>query len=99
MGLYVNSNGTLAYRNDAGNATRTSSTTVTTGVWHQLQVRAAITARQVAVWLDGSPVTALTRTESLGSAAVGRLQLGDDNGSRTFDVAFDDVVASTQPVN
>ena len=62
-------------------------------------MRAAITARQVAVWLDGSPVTALTRTESLGSAAVGRLQLGDDNGSRTFDVAFDDVVASTQPVN
>ena len=99
MGVYVTSSGTLAYRNDVAGAARTSSTTVTAGVWHELQVRAGVSAGQVAVWLDGSPVTALTRADAIGSTAIGRLLLGDNSSGRAFDVAFDDVVASAAYVD
>ena len=63
------------------------------------QARCAVTGGQVAVWLDGTPVTTLTRAESLGTNPVGYLQLGDNGTSKTFDVAFDDVAASAQYVN
>jgi hypothetical protein len=48
----------------------------------------------VEAWLNGAPVAALTRTQSLRSAAVARLQMGDISSGRTFDLAFDDVVVS-----
>jgi len=44
-------------------------------------------------------VMALWAVVFLGSTPIGNLQLGDNSTSRTFDVAFDDVAASTQYVN
>jgi hypothetical protein len=49
----------------------------------------------VEVWYDGTPVPELSRTEDLGAAPIGRLQLGENSANRTFDIAFDDVVADT----
>jgi hypothetical protein len=97
LGVYASSTGKLAYRNDVGSTTVTSTTTVTSGIWHDLQVRAFIngTNSQVEVWLDGVHIDALSKTESLGSTLMGRVQLGDNSGARTYDVALDDVAIST----
>lgn len=97
VGVYVNSNGSLRYRNDVAGSTTTSNTFVTQGVWHELQVRLRTGAGRVETWLDGNPVAQLTKNEAVGSTPTGRLQLGENSTGRTFSVAFDDVVASRQP--
>jgi hypothetical protein len=47
------------------------------------------------VWLDGTKITALSKTQNLGTGAIGRIQLGDNSGSRTYDVALDDIAVDT----
>lgn len=96
MGVYISSTGKLAYRNDAGSTTVTSTTNVAPGVWHDLQVRATINGvdGQVEVWLDGVHIDALSKIEALGSTAIGRIQLGDNSTARTYDVALDNVDVS-----
>jgi Calcineurin-like phosphoesterase/Bacterial Ig domain len=97
LGFYVSSTGKLGFRNDVTGSSTTSSTAVTPGVWHTVEVHVVIadTASQVETWLDGAPVAALTNTQSLGTTPVGRIQLGDNSGARTYDVLFDDVAADT----
>ena len=91
----------LLLRNDAGGATYTSVTTVTPGSgWHvlELHTRIAGTASGVEVWLDGTRVADLSRTVNLGSTPIGRLQIGEVNTGRTYDVVFDDVVFDPAPL-
>ncbi len=101
LGIFVSNTGKLAYRNDVNSTTTTSTTTVTSGVWHDLQARATVngSAGQTQVWLDGVQITDLSKTEALGSTSVGRIQLGDNSTGRTYDVAFDNVVADINPVD
>ena len=98
LGIYVTSTGKLGFRNDVAGVSSSSTTTVGSG-WHELQVRAVTGANgRVETWLDGQPVTALTKDQNLGTNPVGRIQIGDNSAGRTFDVAFDDIIASTQYV-
>jgi hypothetical protein len=79
-------------------ATNTNSTNlVSQGVWHEAQVRVLINgaSSQVEVWLDGARISALSRTDSLGTTAIGRILLGDSSTGRSYDVAFDDVAVHT----
>jgi hypothetical protein len=97
-GILVTSTGKLAFRNDAGGTTTTSTTTATAGAWHQLEVHLTVdgTSDGSEVWLDGSPVTALTTTDpSLGSTPIGQIQLGENATGRTYNVTFDDVSLSS----
>jgi hypothetical protein len=101
LGLYIAGSGKLSYRNDAGEVTRTSSQVVSLGQWHEVQLHVRVnhsepSAGQVEVWYDGLPVAELSRTENLGTAPIGRLQLGENAAQRTFDIAFDDIVADTR---
>ena len=80
---------------------RTSSQTVTRGVWHELQAHLHVdaanqTAGQVEVWYDGALVPDLSVTQDFGIAPVGRLQLGEHASGMTYDFVFDDIVADTQ---
>jgi hypothetical protein len=100
LGLYISGSGKLSYRNDAGEVTRTSSQVVSPGQWHEVQLHVRVnhaepSAGQVEVWYDGLPVAELNRTEDLGTAPIGRLQLGENSADRTFDIAFDDILADT----
>jgi hypothetical protein len=102
LGTLVNSAGKLNYRNDVTGDVITSTTSVSKGVWHQLQTHVHINdinaaLDQVEVWLDGVQVPALSNTEPLTTSLVGRIQLGDNSNSpdRTYDVAFDNVAAHT----
>jgi Calcineurin-like phosphoesterase len=97
--FYINNvNHRLGYKNKAG-ATFTSLQAVANDSgWHELQIHVVIngTASSTEVWYDGNAVTDLNRTnEDLGTAPIGRLQLGETSTGRTFDVYFDDVVANT----
>jgi chitodextrinase len=89
-------NGKLVYYNEVANVAL-SGTVVSTGVWHELEVHAVINglAGLIEVWLDGTKINALSKTDNLGTNAIGRIILGDNASDRTFDVAFDEVTAST----
>jgi hypothetical protein len=101
LGVFVNSAGKLAYRNDTNSTTTTSTTNATSGVWHDLEMRVTIAgaASQTEVWLDDVRIDALSKTESLGTTPIGRIQLGDNSTGRSYDVAFDNVVADINPID
>jgi fibronectin type 3 domain-containing protein len=97
LGLYRSSSGVLSLRNDAGAVTHTSSTSVSLGQWHTLELHAVIAGAsgRTEVWLDGQLVGALSRTQNLGTAPIARVQIGDNTGGRAYDVAIDDVRVGT----
>jgi hypothetical protein len=99
--LYVTSTGKLGYRNDVSGVSTNSATTLTQGVWHTLQLHALVNGASghVDVWLDGTKLTALGKTEDLGTTPIGRVQLGEDLTGRAFDAAFDDVAVDVPPSN
>jgi len=85
----------LALRNDVTGVTTTSAVTVSTGTWHSVEMYASVngSSSQVSVWLDGSLVSGLGGTQSLGTTPIGYLQLGDNSSGKTFDDIFDGVHA------
>lgn len=96
IGVYASSTGKLAYRNDVAGVSVLSTVAVSTGAWHELQLHVNIAGATglTETWLDGTKVDALSRTENLGTVAVGRLQIGDNATPRTYDLVLDDVAAS-----
>jgi len=100
--LYLTPTGLLGYRNDVTAVSTTSQTTVSAGVWHEAQMHLRVNgaASTVEVWLDGARIDALsTSTASLGTTAVGRIQLGENVAGRSYDFAYDDVVADISYVS
>ena len=92
----MNAKRKLIMRNAVSGTTYVSSTTVTTGTWHEVEIGVLVGASGRAdVWYDGSPVTALSRTGNFGSDPMTRLMIGD-NSSRTFDLAIDDVSVAVE---
>jgi hypothetical protein len=99
--LFVNSSGALGIHNDTTGTSLTSSTVVAPGSgWHELELHTLINGASsvVEVWLDGVKVAALSSTTNLGTAAVGRVQIGDSQTGRTYNVVYDDVAFGTQRV-
>jgi parallel beta-helix repeat protein len=97
LGLFRNSSGNLGYRNEVAAVSTSSSTPVTTGVWHQVQVRVRINGAsgESETWFDGVRIASLSKTENFGTTPLGRVQIGENSSGKTYDVAFDDVVANT----
>jgi chitodextrinase len=92
-GLLIASGGKLSYRNDVTNSTVSSSTVVTQNVWHRLETHLSIngTSSLIEVWLDGTQISALSRTDNFGTASIGRIHLGDFQSSDVYDIALDEV--------
>jgi hypothetical protein len=65
---------------------------VSAGTWHELGVNLRIngTSGSIEVWLDGTRISALSKTDNLGTTPVGRVYIGDQSTGRTFDFVFDD---------
>ncbi len=99
VSAFVSSTGKLGIRNDTTSpaTTTTSTVTVAPGTWHLLQLHATVgdPSSRVDVLLDGSEIAALSGPTTLGTAPIGRLELGESATSRTYSVAFDNVVANT----
>jgi hypothetical protein len=95
--VYINSAGKLALRNDAGNVTTYSTTTMPAGGWHLVTLHAVVNGANSSldVSLDGTQVPDLSLTgQNLGTSPIAMLQLGDNNTGRTYDIALDDVEVS-----
>jgi hypothetical protein len=50
------------------------------------------TSGSAQLWVNGTSVIA--RSENLGASPIAKIQIGDNTTGRTYDVRFDDVVAS-----
>jgi hypothetical protein len=98
LGLYISNTGKLSYRNDVNNKAVVSAINVSQGEWHEVQLHLHIAgdASVTEVWLDGNRIDALSRTEPLGTAPIGRVQLGDNASGHSYDVAFDEVKLDTR---
>ncbi len=55
------------------------------------------TPSQIEVWLSGAKITALSRTDSLGTTPLGRIEIGESAAARSYDVAYDDIVVTRTP--
>ena len=98
LGVFVSNTGILGSRNDVAAVSTFSTTSVSKGVWHELQVRVLINgpAGQAEVWLDGNRVDLLSKTEAFGTNPIGRIQLGENASGVNFDVAYDNLTVDTQ---
>jgi hypothetical protein len=97
--LYVDNQGRLALRNDAG-ATSTTGPVLSAG-WHSVELHLVVNggASTIEVWLDGNAVSALTtQTANLGTSLIGQIQMGENQTGRSYDIALDDVVVQTARV-
>jgi hypothetical protein len=100
LSVSINNLGNLSYRNDLAGTSVNSTVGVSPGSWQTLQVhvRIADTASQIEVWYNNILVSALSRTDALGTNPVGVLQLGENTPALTYDIAFDEVVASLNSI-
>jgi hypothetical protein len=98
LGLELDSSGRLRMRNDASSLTTNTTTTPAPGAWHELRAHVVVGGAAGSlseVFLDGVKIAAMTKTDSLGTANVGRVEFGDRTTGRIYDVAFDDVQVTT----
>ena len=96
--LYLTPGGTLALKKSSG-TTITSTTTLTPGVWHELQLRLLVgTAGQSEVWLDGVRIASLSVTQNFGTGKIAGVSIGESQTGRTADVAYDDVVVDSEQI-
>jgi uncharacterized repeat protein (TIGR01451 family) len=94
LSVFVNSNGRLGYRNDVTGVSSTGlSTSISPGTWHTVQVHVLVNgaSSQTEVWLDGTKIDELSKTEDLGTLPIGRLELGNSAINQTYDVALDEL--------
>jgi chitodextrinase len=89
--------GQLSLLNEFTGSYDVSSIQVSSGTWHRLQLRVEVEGddSRIGVWYDGSRVGALSGPTSLGTTAVGRVQIGEHQDRRMFEFVLDDVAADT----
>ena len=97
VSLYVDTAGRLGSVNEVTGDNIKSATAIDRGKWHELQLHARIGPDYglSEVWLDEQPIVELTGKTGLGATAIGRVELGDNAGSHTYDVAYDDVIVQS----
>jgi chitodextrinase len=97
LAAFRGTNGNLNLRNPVTGTNITSNVNVSAGAWHQLEIGVNVNGATstVQVLLDGVQVNALTQTMNLGTTPIGRLLIGDTNNGRTFQIAFDEVSATS----
>ena len=95
-GLSISPAGKLTLRNDVSAITTTSSTVVSKGAWHTVELHLVTDGGiSLEVWFDGNPVADLSRSTSGVSAGAARLQIGEPSSGRTSDTAYDNVAVDT----
>ncbi len=98
--LYLTSVRRLAIRNDVAGINRVSTITVTTGEWHEVELRAGVNgvSGAIEVWYDGVRVAGLSGTQNLGTAPIRQLELGNPVAGSSYDLEFDDVAVAEERV-
>jgi hypothetical protein len=97
---FVTATGQVGLRNDIA-ATTTTSATVAGPGWHALELHMTIggASSSIEVWLDGNRLADLSSTSTnLGTTPIGKIQIGDVQSGRTYDVVLDDAAFAQQRV-
>ena len=70
-------------------------------MWHELQTHVLVNGASgvTEVWLDGTRLTELSKTENFASTAIGLIQMGETSTGRSYDMALDRVALSTRFIN
>ena len=86
----------LYYRNEV-TGTNFTSVNTDTGIWHDIRAHISVsgTSSLIELWYDGTKI--VTSTQNLGTNPIGQLELGNSVTGRTYDVRFDNVVATITP--
>jgi hypothetical protein len=95
--LFVTATGQVGLRNDVA-ATTTMSSAVAGAGWHAIELHMTVngTSSSIEVWLDGVRLGDISPAGvNLGTAPIGRLQIGEVQAGRTYDVVFDDAAFAT----
>jgi len=97
--LLIGTDGKLSLKIDATNTT-IISTTIPGAGWHALELHANIngTASVTEVWLDNVLISSLSVVANLGSTPIGRIQIGEVQNARTYNVVLDDIAFGTQRI-
>jgi hypothetical protein len=96
LSLYRSGSGSLCLRDDIV-VSSVCAGAPNLGTWHTVEVHATIGASgRTEVWLDGTKLAGLSRTLDLGTGPIGRVQIGNNQTGRTYDMVLDDVVVDTR---
>ena len=96
--LYLTSSGALALRPSSG-ADLVSTTTLTPGVFHEIQLRLLVgAAGQSEVWLDGMMIAQLSVTQNFGTGLIAGISIGERQTGRASDVAYDAVLVDSEQI-
>jgi hypothetical protein len=90
--VFVTPTGQVGLRNDVA-ATTTMSSAVAGAGWHSIELHMTVsgTGSSIEVWLDGVRLGDVSPSGvNLGTTPIGRLQIGEVQTGRTYDVVFDD---------
>jgi hypothetical protein len=100
LGVYLSNTGKLAYRSDVSRHSVVSKFDVVPKKWHTLKVTVHVAGAQslVAITIDGTLIPGLNGTASLGQTPISRIQLGENVTGNTFDMIFDDLLVTGQPL-
>jgi len=97
-GIFISATGKLGFRNDVAGQSTTTSTAVTQGSWHTLEVHVRTGADGfIEIWYDGTRIH--QSFQNFGDNQVTVIQLGENSTGRTFDVRFDEVAADTSSID
>jgi len=99
LSIFYNDKKNLGYRNDTTNTTTTSTSSLAVGTWYEVKVHLVVNgaSSQVEVWLNGTRITALSRTDSFGTTPIGQVVAGETTAGHAYDFAVDEVWADTNP--
>jgi hypothetical protein len=91
--VFASPTGVLGYQNNVTTLSTYSRTPISQGLWHKLELHVLVagSTSQTQTWLDDQLVADLSKSESLGTTPIGRIQLGENITGRSYDVAYDDV--------
>jgi hypothetical protein len=100
LGVYLSNTGKLAYRSDISDDTVVSHFDIAPKKWHTLEMTVHVAGAKslISINVDGALVAGLNGPVSLGQTPIGRIQLGENVAGQTFDMIFDDLVVTGQPV-
>ena len=99
FGILLNNKGRLSSRNDVVAKTTSGTHTLSLNQWHRVTVHLTIgTAGHVDVYLDGTLIPELSKNDNLGTAAIAKLQLGENGSGARFDARFDDISVSSTAI-
>jgi chitodextrinase len=99
FGLRYESKRRLASVNYVTGASTLSTNVLSAGTWYELKVRLTVNgaSSQVEVWLNGTKVNALSKTDSFGTTPIGQVVAGEPVEGHDYSFAVDDVLVDTTP--